>query len=147
MSAHSQVSLCEDDAYLSQVFTESPSTVTTVPLFSMGRMFARNSLIFALGVAPLELSYGATLLEQARDSELDVQGREKPNTESLVAARLLQYVRNHEPDRYALAAKCCIECDMGYDLDYSLDDDSFRSGFIDRVMLPLKADCDEIFSK
>jgi hypothetical protein len=139
------ISLCED-TYMSQTLDKSSNSPASLPPVSIGRRFARNSLVFALGIVLLELSYGTTLLEQAIDSELDVQKSEKPNTESLVAARLVKDIRGHEPDSYALAAKCCIECDMGYDKAYSLDDDTFRSGFIDRVVLPLKADYDEVFS-
>ena len=116
------------------------------PPISNGRKLTRNTLIFALGVLLLELSYGTSLIEQANSSELDAQKQETEWTESLVATRLLQDIRGHEPDSYALATKSCVECDMGYGLDYSLDDEGFRSGFIDRVVLPLKANYDEIFA-
>ncbi|KAF2739422.1 hypothetical protein EJ04DRAFT_310925 [Polyplosphaeria fusca] len=114
---------------------------------SNGRILSKNPMIFALGVALIELSYGMPLLQRALPSELDDQGIPNANTEMLVAARLVKDIRNRELDNYAWATARCVECDMGYPFDYSLEDDGFRAKFVEGVVLPLKDDYEEVFAE
>lgn len=123
-----QPSLSEDESYVSHMFVGHSATV---PPKSRGRTFARNALVFALGVILLELPCGTPLIEQALDSELDAQKQETPNTEYQVAMRLLQDIRNYETDSFASATGSCIRCDIGSGQGYDLDDESFRAGFIE----------------
>lgn len=134
-----------EPSYVSRSFNASSSPPAS-QIISNGRVLAKNPLIFALGVALVELSYGEPLLARALPSELDPQGNVTPNTEMLVAARLVKDIRNRELDNYAWATARCVECDMGYPFDYSLDDDGFRAKFLEGVIGPLKDDYDEIFS-
>jgi hypothetical protein len=132
-------------AYISHSFINNSTAPTPKKSESIGRKLAKNPYIFALGVALLELSYGESLLLRAQPDELDAQGLETPNTEMLVASRLIKDIRNRELNNYALATASCIQCDMGYPFDYSLNDDGFRAKFIERVLGPLRDDCKEIF--
>ncbi|CAO2654404.1 Nn.00g111370.m01.CDS01 [Neocucurbitaria sp. VM-36] len=111
-----------------------------------GRALAKNARMIVLGVALIELSNGQPLISQALPHELDAQGNKTPNTEMLVAARLVKDIWNRELDNYALATSC-IQCDMGYPFDCGLDDEGFRGSFIERVICPLKEDYDQLFSK
>ena len=70
-----------------------------------------------------------------------------PSTEFRVAKRLLQDIRNHETDSYALATSSCIDCNMGGGMDYDLDDESFRAGYVDRVLVPLEEGYNVVFRK
>lgn len=112
---------------------------------SDGRTLAKNALLYALGVALIELSYGQPLLTFALPSELDAGGNATSRTEMLVAGRLLQEIRDRELANYAWATARCVQCDLGYPFDYSLNDDTFRAKFIEMVIEPLKDDYDEIF--
>ena len=114
-------------------------------MVSDGRVLAKNTLLYALGVALIELSYGQPLLTLAMPSELDAEGDATSKTEMLVAGRLLQEIRDRELLNFAWATACCVQCDLGYPFDYSLNDDTFRAKFIERVIEPLKDDYDEIF--
>jgi hypothetical protein len=135
-----------EPSYVSRSFDpHAPSRSVCSSVKSTGRLLAKNSLIFALGVALIELSYGEPLLARALPSELDAQGNETPHTEILIATRLVKHIRNRELDNYAWATARCVECDLGYPFDYSLDDDTFRTKFLEGVVGPLKDDYDEIF--
>lgn len=126
-------------AYISQSFTMS----ATIPIeiCSNGQKFAKNPYVFALGVALVELSYGASLLSLAPPDELDAQGFETPNTEMLVADWLVRNIRNRELDNYALATASCVQCDMGYPFSYSLEEGAFKAKFLERVLDPSQDDC------
>ena len=139
-----QLSLSEDELYVSHIFVAN--SATALPK-SRGRTFARNALVFALGVILLELSCGTPLIEQALDSEIDAQKQETPNTEYQIAMRLLQDIRNYETDSFASATSSCIKCDMGSGQDYDLDDEGFRAGFVERVLWPLEEDFEAVFRK
>jgi len=133
-----------EPAYVSRTFVTANAANTRPPLVSDGRRSAKNPLLYALGVSLMELTYGQRLLALAIPRELDPHGNETPATEMLVAARLLKKIRDCELDRYALATASCVQCDLGYPFEYSLDDDEFRASFIERVIIPLQEDYDAI---
>ena len=135
-----------DPPYVSHSFHSSHGASSNPLGHSAGRRLAKNALIFALGIALLELSYGQPLVSLALPNELDAQATETPQTEMLVATRLIKGIRDRESDNYALATASCVQCDMGYPFDYSLEDSGFRSSFIERVVSPLQEDYDRIFS-
>lgn len=135
-----------EPAYVSRTFIAANAANIKAPVASEGRRLARNPLLYALGVSLMELTYGQRLPALAISSELDPHGNETPTTEMLVAVRLLKRIRDCELDRYALATASCVQCDLGYPFDYSLDDENFRANFIKRVIIPLKDDYDVIAS-
>ena len=133
-----------EPAYVSRTFITANATSASLPVISEGRKLARNPLLYGLGVSLMELTYGQRLLALALPDELDSDGNAIPTTEMLVAARLLGDIQKREHDRFALAAASCVQCDLGYPFNYSLDDDKFRANFIERVITPLKEDYDAI---
>lgn len=132
-----------EPAYVSRSFSQNqvPEVVTSV-----GRQLTRNTLLFALGVMLLELSYGKPLTDHARPDELDANGEEIPATELLVAQRLLRDIEDRETPNYSLATASCINCDVGQPLQSSLNHDEFRAGFIDCVVERLRDDYAVLFS-
>jgi hypothetical protein len=134
-----------EPAYVSRSFVATNITNQNTFLKSDGRALAKNTLLYALGIALIELSYGQPLLTFALPSELDARGNATSRTEMLVAGRLLQEIRDRELVNYAWATARCVQCDLGYPFDYSLNDDTFRAKFIEKVIEPLKDDYDEIF--
>lgn len=113
---------------------------------STGRQFSRNALVFALGVILLELSYGRPLIDLALADELDANGAEKPETELLVARRLLDDIGSRETNKYSDATASCVNCDVGQPRQSSLDHDDFRAGFIECVVEPLRIDYEMLYS-
>jgi len=134
-----------EPAYVSRTFITANVASVEPPVVSEARIRGKNPLVYALGVSLMELVYGR-LPALAKSSELDPQGNETPNTEMLVAVRLLKQIRDDEPGNYAHATASCVHCEFGYPYDHSLDDDQFRAKFIERVIIPLKEDYDAIAS-
>lgn len=93
----------------------------------------------------LELSYRKPLLSFARPDELDVNGQEAVQTELLVAQRLVVEMGRRESKNYCWAAASCVYVDLSQPDQSSLDQDSFRAGFITNVLEPLADDYTTLF--
>lgn len=105
------------------------------------RCFIRNEMVFALGVALLELSYGEPLSSFKTPQDLDDNGNETPCTEAFIAHRLADTINNRELHNYAKATLRCIRCVFDC-FSSSLNDDDFRESFYQGVIVPLQKDYD-----
>lgn len=123
--------------YVSRLFT--PRAKSQDPTMSRSRCFGKNEMVFALGVALLELSYCKPIMWFKTAEDLDDHGNEALYTEYSIANRLIQTIDKRELSHYAEAALRCVKCDFGT-FNYSLDDDHFRECFYDGVIIPLQKD-------
>ncbi|KAL8630580.1 hypothetical protein Q9189_003670 [Teloschistes chrysophthalmus] len=75
------------------------------------RRCIKNEMVFALGVALLEISYGQPLLSLKSPEDLNDQGMEDSMTEVSIATRLADRIHEREMDNYAKspAAQDAIE--------------------------------------
>lgn len=115
--------------YVSQTF-KSPQDAAT----DKGRGLIKNDMVFALGVALLELSYGANILafKEPRDLSDDV-------TEFSIANRLARELNNYESENYARAVLRCITCTFDT-FAFDFNDREFREAFYQAVVVPLQDD-------
>lgn len=97
-------------------------------------------MLFSLGVALLELSYGKPLASFKSSEDLDDQGNEDVLTEYSIVKRLTETIHKRELPRYTRAVRNCIHPTPSDTCSFSLDDDMFRSIFYQDVVLPLQED-------
>jgi hypothetical protein len=123
--------------YVSLTFA-SPSGLQN-PNSTKRRRCVKNELVFALGVALLELSWGKPLLSLKAPEDLNDQGNEDSMTEFSIATRLADSIHNRELPNYAKAVVRCIHCNFDT-FTYDFDDKDFRERFYEGVVLPLQED-------
>lgn len=99
------------------------------------RRCIKNEMVFALGVALLELSYGQPLLSLKTPEDLNDQGMEDSMTEVSIATRLA----DREMDNYAKSVSRCIRCSFDT-FSCNFEDRGFREKFLNGVVTPLRAD-------
>jgi hypothetical protein len=97
-----------------------------------------NRTLFALGVALLELTYGAPLSSQQTAEDLN-----DALTPHRTALRLVEKIKYDELPQFARAVYKCIHPDAE-DCEFSLANQRFRRRFFQEVVLPLKEDYDEL---
>ncbi|KAF7136982.1 hypothetical protein CNMCM5793_006733 [Aspergillus hiratsukae] len=98
-------------------------------------LFVRNRTLFALGVALLELTYGAPLSARKADEDL--------NDVVTQVLHLTSRIKDDELPRFARAVFRCIHpAPEGF--EFSLADEGFRRRFVQEVVVPLKKDYDEL---
>jgi hypothetical protein len=134
-------SLLSDQPYISREF---PATAAS-PAQSQRMRIIKNSIIFALGVALLEISYGKPLSTFVTSEDLDANGNRTAFTDYLIADRLAEGLRTRELPNYADATQRCIHCNFEASA-YSLDDDDFRERFYQGVIVPLRKDYEYVVS-
>jgi hypothetical protein len=134
-----------EPTFISRSFTRNDLS-SPESIMSAGRKISRNTLVFALGVMLLELSYGKPLIAYALPNELGANGEEMPETELIVARRLVKDIENRETKNYSWATASCIHCDVGEPRQSSLDEEGFRAGFIACVIEPLEDDYTFLFA-
>ncbi len=132
-------SILSDQPYLSKNFSPSSSTTTSPPTRQRLRII-KNSIIFALGVALLEISYGNSLSAFETPEDLD-QGKRTIWTDSSIAYRLTEGWYTRELPNFADAARRCIHCNFDSSV-YDLNNDDFRERFYQGVIVPLQKDYD-----
>lgn len=121
--------------YVSQTFDSYPSTAATV----QRRRCIKSEIVFALGVALLELSYGQPLFSLQTPDDLNEQGMEDSMTELSIATRLADKIHEREMDNYARAVRRCVGCSFDtFTCDF--EDPDFRENFFSAVVAPLRAD-------
>ncbi|CAN9274444.1 unnamed protein product [Alternaria alternata] len=135
-------SLLSDQPYISREF---PATAAS-PAQSQRMRIIKNSIIFALGVALLEISYGKRLNTFVTSEDLDTNGNRTAFTDYLIADRLAEGLRTRELPNYADATQRCIHCNFEASA-YSLDDDDFRERFYQGVIVPLRKDYEYVIGK
>lgn len=125
--------------YVSKIFTPTPSLSSQDSTSPRPQCLIKNEVVFALGIALLELSYGKPILCYKTAEDLDDQGNETIYTEYSIANRLTQAIDGRELSNYAKAALRCVNCIFDT-FTYSLNDDGFRESFYLGVILPLQQD-------
>lgn len=129
-------SLLADQPYISKTFPPSR------PLQSRKQSLRiiKNSIIFALGVALLEISFGNQLFAFETSDDLD-NGKRTAWTEYLIADRLADGLPARELPNYSNATRRCIHCNFDTSV-YDLNNDGFRERFYQGVVVPLQEDYD-----
>jgi len=128
-------SVLSDQPYISREFP-----ATSIPKTQSQRVaIIKNSIIFALGVALLEISYGKPLHTYVTVDDFDAAGNRTAFTDFLIAVRLAEGLRARELTNYADATQRCIHCNFEASV-FSLDDDDFRERFYQGVIVPLRKD-------
>lgn len=134
-------SVLSDQPYISRNFPAA----ATIPAQSQRMRIIKNSIIFALGVALLEISYGKPLHAFVTADDLDTAGNRTAFTDYLIADRLAEGLRTRELPNYADATQRCIHCNFEASV-FSLDDDDFRERFYQGVIVPLRKDYEYVVS-
>jgi hypothetical protein len=133
-------SLLSDQPYVSTKFTSNANTLPAAPTQQCSKIFIKNSIVFALGVALLEISYGHTLATFETPADLE-QGKRMPWTDCMIAHRLAKDLPSRELPNFADATRRCIHCSFDSSV-YNLNDDDFRERFYQGVVVPLQKDYD-----
>ncbi|KAI9769211.1 MAG: hypothetical protein M1840_004340 [Geoglossum simile] len=126
-----------DQPYVSRSF--APTLGSQQSPQPRSRHFVQNEMIFALGIALLELSYGQPILSLKTAGDLDSQGNETNFTEFSIASRLIEAINTRELPNYAKVVVRCIRCNFDTFI-CSLDNDEFRERFYQGVIVPLQKD-------
>lgn len=122
--------------YVSKVFTPIRSSQDST--ISRSSCFTKNEIVFALGIALLELSHGKPISSFRTADDLD-QGNETIHTEYLIANRLTETIYERESKNYAQATLRCVTCSFDT-FTNDLNNDDFRERFYQGVILPLQQD-------
>ena len=121
--------------YVSQTFGSSDSKAA----IAKRRRCVKNEMVFALGVALLELSYGQPLASQQLPEDLNERGEADSMTGVSIATRLADRIHEREMENYAKAVLRCIRCNFDtFSCDFK--DRKFSVNFYNGVVAPLKAD-------
>jgi hypothetical protein len=121
--------------YVSQTF----SSASQVAAAAKRRRLVKNEMIFALGVALLELAHGSSLLTFKEPEDLSEDGKEDSMTEVSIASRLARELNDYESENYARAVLRCITCNFDT-FAFDFDDREFREKFYEGVVVPLQED-------
>lgn len=122
--------------YVSQNFV-SPTTAPTAS--RRHRLVVKNEIVFALGVALLELAHGTSILTFKQPEELNEDGKEDSMTMVFIANRLAHKLNEYESENYAMEVLRCITCNFDtFASDF--DNEEFKHKFYDDVVVPLRED-------
>lgn len=121
--------------YVSKTFS-SPQ-VQASPNSELDLALLRNSSVFNLGLALLELTYGHPVEYYQLSKDL-TDGQQTVMTNKLIALRLLRCIDEYEGKRYSDVVSRCIHCDFATRVT-SFEDDDFRQNFYSGVVEPLQA--------
>ncbi|ORY02185.1 hypothetical protein BCR34DRAFT_605665 [Clohesyomyces aquaticus] len=125
--------------YVSQTFTPSGTTQTS----KKRRRCVKNEMVFALGIALLELSHGRPVLSFKEAEDMNEFGQEDVMTEVSIATRLADDLNKFESENYAKAVLRCIRCSFDT-FTYDFNDREFREKFYDGVIVPLQLDYEHV---
>jgi len=121
--------------YVSQTFTSAAAARAAITR----QRLVKNETVFALGVALLELAYGAPIISFVEEEDLNEEGREDSMTKVSVATRLAHHLNMRESDNYARAVLRCVKCNFDT-FAFDFDDAEFREKFYEGVVVPLQDD-------
>lgn len=121
--------------YVSQTFSSSAAVTAA----SKRRRCVKNEMVFALGVALLELTYGAPVISFKEADDLNEEGKEDSMTEVSIANRLARELIEHESENYAKAVFRCITCNFDT-FTFDFENGEFREKFYEGVVVPLQLD-------
>ena len=128
-------SILPSQFYVSQTFDSPPPQVAKLKKHRC----VKNEMVFALGVALLELSYGQPLLSLKTPDDLNDQVIEDSVTEVSIATRLANRIHEREMENYAKPVLRCVGCNFDT-FPCDLNDRSFREKFFNSVVRPLRND-------
>ena len=103
------------------------------------RRLVKNEIVFALGIALLELSYAQPLFDLADPFDLDENGNRDIMTEYSTATRLAKEIHHRELPNYAKAVLRCVHCNFDT-FSYDLSEQEFMARFYEGVVVPLRED-------
>ncbi|KAF1954594.1 hypothetical protein CC80DRAFT_595012 [Byssothecium circinans] len=107
-------------------------------------VFVKNQVVFALGVALLELTYGKEIEFFAKEEDLDCNKQPHALTQYIIADRLTKEVQETETPRFARAIAKCI-CPASDTYDFDLSNEGYRNRFYADVLQPLEQDYKLLF--
>jgi hypothetical protein len=123
------------EAYVSRTFTTTSNTQSLSK--GRSRSYVKNEMVFALGVALLELSYGQHILKMKTEDDPPPQGNDASITEYSIANRLIEEIADRELSSFGDAVIRCVR--LNFDTNAtSLEDSDFRQMFYQGVVLPLQ---------
>ena len=99
----------------------------------------KNEIVFALGVALLELSFSQPLSDLTTPSDLDQEGKVDLTREYSIATRLAKNIHLRELPNYAKAVSRCVQFNFDTNV-YDLTEEDFKERFYEGVVVPLKED-------
>lgn len=134
--------LLTDQPYVSRNFSASSSPDPSIQQPVKKLKIIRNGVVFALGVALLEISYGKALSSFEKPDDIDEGGRQDL-TALNIAYRLVEGLPGQELPYYANATRRCIYCDFDSPV-CNLDNVDFRERFYQGVIVPLQKDYDYV---
>ncbi|KAK0645391.1 hypothetical protein B0T16DRAFT_139624 [Cercophora newfieldiana] len=124
-----------DQPFLSKNFTNHDLSLSSNHRTIPGPLID-NEVIFALGVALLELFYGRPILDFQKAEDLDEKGGVTPLTRYIIAKRLVVKLNDREPERLVDVIDRCIRCRFDT-VSRSLNDPAFLALFIQGVVTEL----------
>lgn len=127
--------------YVSKLFHPTPSLPQQSN--SKKKNLVKNEMVFALGVALIELAYGQPILCYKTTDDLDDAGNETDMTKSFIAQRLEPDIDQRESPNYVQALVRCVRCDFGI-FECSFSNKEFREKFYQGVVAPLWRDYESL---
>lgn len=121
-----------DQPFLSKHFTDHHLGLTE----TVSETHIDNEVIFALGVALLELFCGKPILDFQNAKDLDEKGNVTSLTRYMIAKRLVVQLNGKEPERLVDVIDRCIRCRFDT-VSRSLIDPAFLALFIQGVVSEL----------
>jgi hypothetical protein len=121
--------------YVSRTFTSASQSAPA----ATRRRLVKNEMVFALGVALLELAHGVSISSFEIPEDLDDNGRADSMTEVSIATRLARDLNNCESENYARAVLRCITFTFDT-FAFDFDNREFREAFYQSVVVPLQED-------
>jgi hypothetical protein len=124
---------------VSQTFTSAAAAKSAITR----QRLVKNEMVFALGVALLELTYRAPITSFLEEKDLNEEGKEDSMTKVAIAYRLAQQLNEYESDNYARAVLRCVNCNFDTFV-FDFDDAEFREKFYEGVVVPLQKDFEHV---
>lgn len=128
-----------DRPYVSLSFVSANSNFSRQSSKAHDPRLVKNEIVFALGVALLELSYSQPLADLATPCDFDGEGKADGVTELSIATRLAKDIHLRELPNYAKAASRCVNTNFDSNT-YDLTEGDFRERFYEGVIVPLRED-------
>ena len=122
------------------------TTDVQIPLTTQSGACVANEAIFALGVALIEISFGAPILSLKESGDPDLPGF----TEFLIATRLVNQnaIKDNNNDKYAEVVLRCVRGTLStLRTPLSLEDVKVQQCFYEDIILPLQQLNDILYDK
>ncbi|PVH93659.1 hypothetical protein DM02DRAFT_676704 [Periconia macrospinosa] len=133
--------------YIPSLFDDQSPSSACAPTTSFNDTptFVKNQIVFALGIALIELCHsGKELSHFATPADLDKDGNPHMLTRWSIADRLTEEVQRTESLRFARAVAKCV-CPASDTYEFGLENEGYRMKFYEDVLKPLERDWDVLF--